>query len=77
MSNSLLMKAFEQALSASNSTPRSRNMELLEKMTRQYAELNHASYTEDELQEVMHYAMTDLPNTDPSSLNFPNGKMMM
>lgn len=76
MSNSKLMDAFMNALSLGNTIPHGQDRKVLEKLTKQFAERNDVSYTEEELNEVMDYAIENLPMNERRSYEFPNGKMM-
>ncbi|MDO4485900.1 MAG: hypothetical protein Q4C46_04810 [Bacillota bacterium] len=76
MSNSELMKAFNRAYSLGNTIPHGQDREVLEKLTRQFAETNKISYTEEELNEVIDFAMENLPMNERADHSFPAGKMM-
>ena len=76
MSNSELLKAFNRAYSLGNTIPQGQDRAVLEKLTRQFAETNKVSYTEDELEEVIDFAMKNLPMNEKTKHTFPEGKMM-
>lgn len=76
MSNSELLKAFNRAYSLGNTIPQGQDRSVLEKLTRQFAETNKVSYTEEELEEVIDFAMKNLPMNEQADHSFPTGKMM-
>lgn len=57
MSNSKLMKAFYDALSMGSVIPGGHDRVQLEKLTKDFAEVRKIEYTEEELKEVLDYAM--------------------
>ena len=72
MSNSELLKAFNRAYSLGNTIPQGQDRAVLEKLTRQFAETNKISYTEDELEEVIDFAMKNLPMNERANHTFPD-----
>ena len=76
MSNSELLKAFNRAYSLGNTIPQGQDRRVLEKLTRQFAETNKISYTEEELEEVIEFAMNNLPMNEQAEHTFPMNKMM-
>lgn len=77
MSNSELLKAFNRAYSLGNTIPDGQDRAMLETLTRQFAETNKISYTDAELEEVIDFAMANLPMNESANHTFPMGKMMM
>jgi hypothetical protein len=57
MANSKLMKAFYDALSMGSVIPQGHDRAHMEKLTRDFAALRKIEFTEEELQEVLDYAM--------------------
>lgn len=76
MSNSALMDAFTKALRLGNTIPQGQDRGVLETLTRQYAETHKISYTEEELQEVLDFAIANFPLNEQSTYEFPENKMM-
>ena len=60
MLNTELVKVLEQAVSLGNTIPNGENRAVIEKLTRQYAATTNVSFTEEEMKEVLDYAMNEL-----------------
>ena len=69
MLNTELVKALELAVSLGAAIPNGEDRAIIEKLTRQYAATTNVSFTEEELQEVLDYAINDLVKTHVTTYN--------
>jgi len=60
MLNTELVKVLEHIVSLGSSIPNGGDRSVIEKLTRQYAATTNVSFTEEELKEVLDYAMNEL-----------------